>query len=487
MGTAGDFFLLDAGFFFRPSAMAKSKLKMKQANAEVDRLKKLLSGMKQQIKELRRQATRGGGSGGGSVDAEDNALARRQQEWEWMKSVLYDQRSAVWGTNVAHLLAERGEFAVFADDKKARLAVLPSGTHKWIPDVACSTEVTTAILRGLAKLKDDLASFDPAEFNADADSADEDLPSVKFETSIQFRQQLRQTLLPALMQEYSRVVRPRTDCVYCNDGMLVVLGNNSSAEAAAITAADYCTHTTGFSSNAIVLNMELAGFSAWYAVWSAHKQTKLIEYALACAFFRGVAVAGELGFHSRALHDLVMRAVGDYTLCQPGPLTTVTMEPPPNTTPEFIARAAFLANADLDAMFSSTATTPRSLRDLQAVHTQESADAHACHILYSSLRTSQIAREEPRSYFARLIDLKTRLEEAGSYKGREQVQRVLDLTFVEAPKFVDANTTRAIDAKGFVLTGVHLVRYNPNASEIPRSWVAVAMKEKSDLEDSDVE
>ena len=61
-----------------------------------------------------------------------------------MASVLAG-RGKLWTTDLAELLADRGNFAVFEGEKRRWLAVLPKGEWKWVVDTGKGSIVPSAI------------------------------------------------------------------------------------------------------------------------------------------------------------------------------------------------------------------------------------------------------------------------------------------------------------------------------------------------------
>ena len=59
--------------------------------------------------------------------------------------------------------------------------------------------------------------------------------------------------------------------------------------------------------------------------------------------------------------------------------------------------------------------------------------------------------------------------------GRPQWRSVAHVANPTPPSMIDGNKTRAIAAKGWVITGVHCVHYTE--SVVPRTWVPKQMQE----------
>ena len=62
-----------------------------------------------------------------------------------------------------------------------------------------------------------------------------------------------------------------------------------------------------------------------------------------------------------------------------------------------------------------------------------------------------------------------------TYAHQKPVAEIMGKTFTDPPKMIDGNRTRAIAAKGWVITGVHCVHYTE--SVVPRTWVPKQMQE----------
>jgi len=103
-------------------------------------------------------------------------------------------------------------------------------------------------------------------------------------------------------------------------------------------------------------------------------------------------------------------------------------------------------------------------------------DVHASHILYSCLRTSQLDRKEPMKRWVKLSQIKEILQPYGkTYANQASVEEIMGKTFIDPPKMIDGNKTRAINAGGWVITGVHCIKYTE--SVVPRTWAPKQMIE----------
>jgi hypothetical protein len=410
-----------------------------------------------------------------SVQGEEEEDAAEALRKERMDSVLR-QKGNMWTTDLAYLLADRGDFAVVESDRRRWLAVLPKGSTKWIVDNGRGTAVPAVIDTAVASLRADLLRYTKDQDGGEEEEGDTE---TRFRISLDVDDELRKKYLPLLMVKQGRILEPAAGYIFCNDGKAVKDG-----KATPVTAGMYCVQTSGFSSKALLEKPH--GFQQWYAEWQALHHSRVVDLVLASTFVHGKSVVGELRFPSLKMQETLSEVAGDYELCQPGTRSVVTLEPPTTTTPEFLVHAASLAAADLTPLPAITArksTVAPDLSEVVRLATKAPPDVHAAHILYSTLRTSQKARESPKNYIVRMLNIKTLLEPAGRYRSKKEIERVLAFTFDGAPEFVDGNLDANIDGKGMVLTGCHAVRYM-NA-EIPRSWVPRAMKEMSDLVDEE--
>jgi hypothetical protein len=410
-----------------------------------------------------------GAAGAPGDDDDDTARV----EWERMASVTR-RKGSFWPTHLAHLLADRGWFAV-VEEKKRSLAVLLEGEHKWKIEDGKGKEVPNAIDAAVARLREDLCGFDPCAYEEDNEQADADTlasNASRFETTLDTDEALRNKWLPLLMIKKNRMLEPKTDRVFCQDGMAVKDGS-----ACKIVPDDYCVRTTGFPSTALLLEPE--GFSAWLSAWRATKNSKIVDLVLASALFCGRPVRGDLNFRTPRMQNLVAETAGDYEICTPGCPYTLSIDPPADTSASFLARAAQLVRGDLaslpSAAGSSGAPAGPDLFSVVQLASNAPPDVHASHILYSCLRTSQVARDDPLDHIVKMLVLKDMLEPAGRYRSRKELERILNLTFTNPPTFVDGNLNARISAKGLVLAGVTEVKYIE--SEVPRSWQQLPMKE----------
>ena len=102
-----------------------------------------------------------------AVEGDDSDDPERV-EHDRMASVLAG-RGKLWTTDLAELLADRGNFAVFEGEKRKWLAVLPKGEWKWVVDTGKGSIVPSAINAAVEALGRDLATFDSEKYADDSD------------------------------------------------------------------------------------------------------------------------------------------------------------------------------------------------------------------------------------------------------------------------------------------------------------------------------
>jgi len=419
-----------------------------------------------------------------SVDDDASAL-----EKEHMASVLAG-KGKMWTTHLACLLADRGDFAVVETECKRWIAVLPEGEWKWVVDNGRGTAVPKAIDAAVKKLAAELATFSP-----DSESEEEAEHHARFELSLDVDGQLRNKLLPQLMLKQDKVLEPRKDGVFCSDGKFVM----DSGEARSIVSSDYCVQTVGFESTA--LSSEPEGFAAWYDSWKKQPNSTLVDMVLAAACLLRKPVRGEIGFTNQSMQLLVATVAGDVVLCTTESAAfTVHASPPEGTTPLMLVWAAKnavesvkLAMDSLCCGSASSNAASLAITDMLKLSSRVPADVHASHVLYSCLRSSQVAKETPLEHVVKLLKVKEMLKPLGvTCANRVSLENILAKTFANPPSVVDANSHRKIPAKGLVLTGVYAVKYIE--SEPPRTWEPKEMIERNesiaallDSEEDDVE
>ena len=409
-------------------------------------------------------------------------------EHDRMASVLAG-RGKLWTTDLAELLADRGNFAVFEGEKRRWLAVVPEGEWKWVVDTGKGSIVPSAINAAVKALGKDLATFDPEKYADDSDVDERlsgsggtaSLSARRFKLPVEMDDQLRNKLLPGLMLRTSRVLEPMIDGIFCSDGKVVM----DSGEVRKIVATDYCWKAVGFPST--VLSVEPAGFADWHAAWKEVQHSDVVDTVVASACLLRKPVLGEVAFDSTDLLDLLNDVAGDVDLCAADGLNGYRIQtvPPEGTTVEMLVYAAMLAKDSVKASLqntmrgsssSSRAVTSLKLNSVVKESGRIPPDVHASHILYSCLRTSPLAREEPMKHWVELSHIKKILEPSGkTYAHQKPVEEIMGKTFIDPPKMIDGNKTRAINAGGWVITGVHCINYTE--SVVPRTWVPKQMQE----------
>ena len=390
---------------------------------------------------------------------------KQEREGRMMKSVR-SAKGQMWTTHLAMLLVERANFAV-VDDKKRTLAVYSGEDRVWILDDGHCNAVYKAIDSALSQLSLDMESV----LSSDDESGNSDSGGVPgLEIPLPVYEQLREKLLPQLLVMKGRFLSTAKNMIFCADDVCVSDADPKSARAA--TPEDHCTRKTGFVSSA--LKEEPQGFKEWHAAWETNATHGVIDLVVGCAALRGTPVQGEL-LVTKEMRALLAETVGGYELCASGSAFSAQFDPPSGTTPEFVAHAALLAVRELP---DSTWQEP-SLCELAQLATRTPPDVHACHILYSCLRSSEAARASPLSHFVKMMDVKAMVQPAGSgvYKSRGDFERLLQLTFTPPiPVFRDGSSDRSIDAYCWVLTGVEKLKISGKGAPPPmRSWTPKPM------------
>ena len=138
---------------------------------------------------------------------------------------------------------------------------------------------------------------------------------------------------------------------------------------------------------------------------------RVIDFVVGSAALHGTPVQGEL-LVTKEMRSFLEATVGGYELCAPGSAFQAQFDPPSGTKPEFLAHAAFLATKDIP---DNTWQDP-TMGELAQLATRTPPDVHACHILYSCLRSNEAARASPLSHFVKMKDVKTMVQPAGIYK-----------------------------------------------------------------------
>lgn len=405
-----------------------------------------------------------------------------------MQSVLR-AKGKMWTTHLAHLLADRGEFAVLETEQRRWLAVLPAGAHKWVVDNGRGVAVPNAINAAVKQLGADLAAFVPD--SSDEDEVDDDcsksskskskskstatLKQQRFELPLEMKEQLRNKLLPGQMLEQNKMLEPKTDGVFCSDGMVVREG-----KAEIIKPDDYCTQTVGFASKAML--GAPAGFDEWYAQWKETPHSGVVDMVVASACLLGKPVSGEIGFGQQRMQLLMREVAGDVDVCTADSAPyTIQAVPPEGTTASMLVHAATLAKKSvLDAMQaiacgSSAKQVAVTLWDLLKLSGKAPPDVHASHILYSCLRTNQACRDSPLEHVVKLLAIKEMLKPAGNYANRNSLEKILAKTFTDPPSMIDGNLHHKVKAKGWVVQGVYAVQYMD--SEVPRTWTPLPIQQ----------
>ena len=408
-------------------------------------------------------------------------------EHERMASVLA-QRGKLWTTHLAYLVAARGDFAVVEGEKRRWLAVLPKGGWKWVVDSGRGTVVPSAIDAAVKALGMDLAAFDPAKYDDDSEvdegqsgsgSTAYTITRGRFELPLKVEEQLRNELLPMLMIKQDKVLEPKSDGVYCNDGKVV----RDDGKVEVITASDHCVQTVGFPSTALA--GAPVGFDDWYERWQQMPYSRLVDMVVASACLLGRPVSGEMRFDQQVMQLLVREVAGDAVICTADSMPfDIQSAPPVGTSALMLAYAASLAKQSVVEVKQSIACGSSveakvTLSDLLNLHYNKTLPGvQASHILYSCLRTSQACREAPREHVVKVMEIKDMLKSEGSYGTKDAVEKLLAKTFTDPPALFEGKNDRRVKAHGWVVLGVYSVKYID--SEAPRKWVPVPMREDGD-------
>jgi hypothetical protein len=334
----------------------------------------------------------------------DTSEESTKEEKRMMKSVR-SAKGPMWTSHLAMLLLERADFAVMKG-KKRTLAAYSDEARMWILDDGYCNAVYSVIKGALAKLGLDMGHVLPD--NDDGDDDDSDSGGVPgLEIPLHVYEELRKTLLPQLLVMKGRFLSTAKDTIFCADDVCITDADPKTARAA--TTEDHCTRKTGFTSSA--LKEEPQGFKAWHDAWKANKTHRVIDFVVGSAALHGTPVQGEL-LVTKEMRSFLEATVGGYELCAPGSAFQAQFDPPSGTKPEFLAHAAFLATKDIP---DNTWQDP-TMGELAQLATRTPPDVHACHILYSCLRSNEAARASPLSHFVKMKDVKTMVQPAGIYK-----------------------------------------------------------------------
>jgi len=344
-------------------------------------------------------------------------------------------------SHLAELVADRGRFVVAAGKV---VAAYDDEAGVWIvgdADGAVSRELESAI----DAVNDDLATVLDAE--ADSDD-DETAPQKPAYVSVSTKATIRDKLLPDVLHLRRQVLKPTPGAILCKNGARFKEGEIARQA----TLDDHFTCKTGFDSTA--LTEEPVGFAEWHPKWTALKGHTTIDMAIGRALVMGKPVRGDVD-PQRTLRKVVEETVGGYKLCLPGqPAFLSGLTPPAGTSPPFLAHAALLAMREAPPDVMDTDRLSEVVGIAEAVTPPH---VLACHILYSRLRTSAAAREEPKSHIVKLQELKAALAPAGVYASSSAIQDLINRTFTEPrPLLKDANCDRGIKSSGWVVIGVEL-------------------------------
>jgi hypothetical protein len=395
----------------------------------------------------------------------DTSEESTKEEKRMMKSVR-SAKGPMWTSHLAMLLLERADFAVMKG-KKRTLAAYSDEARMWILDDGYCNAVYSVIKGALAKLGLDMGHVLPD--NDDGDDDDSDSGGVPgLEIPLHVYEELRKTLLPQLLVMKGRFLSTAKDTIFCADDVCITDADPKTARAA--TTEDHCTRKTGFTSSA--LKEEPQGFKAWHDAWKANKTHRVIDFVVGSAALHGTPVQGEL-LVTKEMRSFLEATVGGYELCAPGSAFQAQFDPPSGTKPEFLAHAAFLATKDIP---DNTWQDP-TMGELAQLATRTPPDVHACHILYSCLRSNEAARASPLSHFVKMKDVKTMVQPAGIYKSKDDFERLLQLTFTPpVPEFRNGHGDRSIDAYCWVLTGVEKLEISDKSTPPDsRSWTPKPM------------
>ena len=172
----------------------------------------------------------------------------------------------------------------------------------------------------------------------------------------------------------------------------------------------------GFASTA--LSAEPAGFADWHAAWNGVQHSDVVDTVVASACLLRKPVLGEVVFDSTDLLDLLNDVAGDVDLCAADGMSGYRIQtvPPEGTTVEMLVYAAMLAKDSVKACLQNTVRGSSSSLKLNSVVKESGRippDVHASHILYSCLRTSPLAREEPMKHWVKRSYITEILEPSG--------------------------------------------------------------------------